>query len=456
MPEKALTRAIARHNLTMLNQRGANAAKRSKRYFGLDGAERGPNVELIQDIRTLRARHRALTRDNAWAAKAKRLIVNKVVGTGVTATWSGPRAVQLQAAWNDAAKSTFIDYSGARNFYALQRLWFDTAVNSGACFVAKVITPQGLRLATYEPDQLDSRKDTMTLRGGKPGPRTVHGMEFGANGELVAAWFRVDPDDDSSRSTRILAKDFLILQETDRPGQVLGVPWGSRSILRLHDLGGYEDAHLKRNEIANLFMGFFHSSSADKASEISERMSPGALDRLDATEEITFANPPDPTPMGPYVQHHLRAVAADYGISYESLSGDYSQSNFSSVRMGAILETQNIEVWRWQLLMPQLLDPIAQWWLDLQVGAGAVEWSPEYIPMTDPVREIPMMVNSIRAGIETMPELLRQRGRDPDRHLAELSAWNAKVDSAKVVLDSDPRKTSSAGQLQAVTNEVKI
>jgi hypothetical protein len=51
-------------------------------------------------------------------------------------------------------------------------------------------------------------------------------------------------------------------------------------------------------------------------------------------------------------------------------------------------------------------------------------------------------------GIETLEDAIRERGYDPDEFFAEIAATNEKLDSLRIVLDSDPRKMTQAGQLQ--------
>ena len=50
------------------------------------------------------------------------------------------------------------------------------------------------------------------------------------------------------------------------------------------------------------------------------------------------------------------------------------------------------------------------------------------------------------SAIKTWSEMVRERGYDPDDQLAEIAAFNDKLDKAKVTLDCDPRKTSQQGQ----------
>jgi len=58
-------------------------------------------------------------------------------------------------------------------------------------------------------------------------------------------------------------------------------------------------------------------------------------------------------------------------------------------------------------------------------------------------------IYAIRAGIKTWQECVSERGRNPTDVMAELIAFNTMIDAGKLVLDSDPRKTSRAGLTQA-------
>jgi capsid protein len=51
-------------------------------------------------------------------------------------------------------------------------------------------------------------------------------------------------------------------------------------------------------------------------------------------------------------------------------------------------------------------------------------------------------------GIQSLSDALRERGYDPDELLQEIADDNARLDELGIILDSDPRKTTQAGQLQ--------
>jgi capsid protein len=54
----------------------------------------------------------------------------------------------------------------------------------------------------------------------------------------------------------------------------------------------------------------------------------------------------------------------------------------------------------------------------------------------------------VRAGFRSWDSVVAETGYNPDDVLAAIEARNKKFDDAGVVLDSDPRHVSQAGQVQ--------
>jgi len=54
----------------------------------------------------------------------------------------------------------------------------------------------------------------------------------------------------------------------------------------------------------------------------------------------------------------LHAIAAGVGLTYELLTGDLSQVNYSSIRAGLIEFRRRMEALQWQLLVPGLCQPV--------------------------------------------------------------------------------------------------
>jgi capsid protein len=151
----------------------------------------------------------------------------------------------------------------------------------------------------------------------------------------------------------------------------------------------------------------------------------------------------------------LRRIAATIGVTYEDLTGDYSQVNFSSARMARMAHWANVHDWRWNMLIPQLCRGVWGWAMELSAGlegwteTPGAEWSPPPMPMLEPDKEGLAYSRLVRSGAMTLYQAIRERGEDPASHLAEIAEGNAKLDELGIWLDSDPRRTSAAGLTQA-------
>ena len=92
---------------------------------------------------------------------------------------------------------------------------------------------------------------------------------------------------------------------------------------------------------------------------LDKNMEPGSVYNLPPGKEITFGNPPAVgLEYEPYAAVTLRSIATGYGVTYESLTQDYSKVNFSSGRMGWIEFHRNVEQWRWNMLIPNLCEKV--------------------------------------------------------------------------------------------------
>jgi lambda family phage portal protein len=214
----------------------------------------------------------------------------------------------------------------------------------------------------------------------------------------------------------------------NRPGQGIGVPYGSAVLLHLRDIDDIASAMLLKAKIAACFTAFVYSNeSSDQATAtaLTETLEPGAIEILPDGKQITFANPPQSPDYVDHQKHHLHAVAAGYGISYESLTGILSDVNFSSARMGWLEMSRNIASWRWNLIIPQVLDPVHRWF-NLAAGLAQIRgprkmiWTPPRRELVDPVKEINSLIEAVRAGFMSLSDVQRSLGFIPAEVMGEL------------------------------------
>lgn len=416
----------------------------------------------------LRAGSHDLVRNNPLARRFIDVVVSNVVGTGIQPQFmrGDERAENIESVAARFLRSTDCDAAGLNTYGGLQALALRTIAESGEVLIRRRIRrlSDGLEVPVQfqvlEPDYLDERRDAPQLPNGG---RIVQGVEFDAIGRRRGYWlFKEHPGSHrymSLDSSFVPASEVLHAYRTDRPGQVRGIPWLAPVMLRLADLADYEDAQLVRQKIAACFVGFYKESfsgvyptgTEDEDGSIIDTFEPGMFERLPPGSEVEFGNPPVVEGYEEYVRVSDRRIASGTGVSYEALTGDLSNTNFSSARMGWIEFQRSIAAWTNLMMIPQLCGPLSNWFLEGLVLAGVdtdgvtVRHVPPRREMIDPTKEVPAERAAIRAGLKTMTQSLRESGRDPAEHFAEYAADMARLDDLGITLDSDARSRTGAG-----------
>lgn len=422
---------------------------------------------------------RDLVRNTPFATRSQAVICGGIVGDGIL-----PKVVvSYPGLREDAAKrirdrglqlieqhldTCAIDRQGRQNLYGLQRLVVNTVIDAGECLVRiwrSHPDPEAmpLQLDVLEPDYLDDGKVGWLSDGGV----IRDGIEYDAGGRRVAYWlFAEHPGGDWSPgprrgvSERVPAADVLHIYRQDRPGQMRGVTWFAPVMRRLQDLADHEDAQLMRQKIAACF-AVFRVHGEGGSGGVFDELSPGMIYDLGEDEDVKFANPPAVEGYDEFTRSVLRSVAAGMGITYEALTGDLGQVNFSSARMGRLEMDQNISAWQWLMLIPQMLQPLAQafadaWWAvdaDNMMRSGLpgdiwsairLEWQPPRKVIVDPTREITALADAVKAGFASRQQVVRQLGVDPERLLDEIAQDKADAERLGLRFDSDPGSGTSA------------
>lgn len=454
-PVAGMRRTRARLMTEMMQERHYEAASRGRRTQGWRTRSTDANA-AAQNLQLIRDRSRDLVRNNPWASRAVSVITNNTVGWGIHAKITGPKI--LNALWKEWAETTACDADGRHDLYGLQQLTLRTVVESGAALVRRRWRrledglPLPVQIQVLEPDYLDRSKDGEIRRNGQITGRIIDGIEFDSIGRRIAYHlYRTHPGESAgwlAESVRVPADEVRHVYRTDRPGQVNGVPWAAPIMIKLRDLDEYEDAYLLRQKIANLFAAFVTDPEGDPsvAASYGEKLEPGSIEVLPAGRSVEFAQPPRTDGYGLYTMDVQRAIAAGFGITFESLTGNYSQVNFSSARMGGQEMGRNVESWRWQMLIPQFCDGIWGWFLEaaelmgISTAKASVNWTPPARILTDPAREYPAIRDAVRSGLMTLPEAIREQGYDPEQMLQEMAETARLLDELGLSLDTDPRR----------------
>jgi capsid protein len=204
---------------------------------------------------------------------------------------------------------------------------------------------------------------------------------------------------------------------------------------------------LLKTKIAACFTAFVYSNEQSDiplagGGVLTETLEPGAIEILPDGKDIKFSSPPQSPDYVSQMKHHLHAIAAGYGITFESLTGILSDVNFSSARMGWLEFHRNIASWRWNLTIPQVLNPVHRWF---NVAASSVAlrgprqmiWTPPRRELVDPAKEIRALIEGVKAGFMSLSEVQRSLGFIPEEVIEELGDDMARARENGLSLSTD-------------------
>lgn len=439
-PRLALRRATNRVRAHMMDihTRRYEGGAYGHRHSGFYGkVDQSPNQMIHQDLKNLVARSRNLSINNPYAKRAPKIIANNVVGTGILPTPIGEKqdVDAINMAWKRWGESLECDFNGDFNFYGIQKLIMRTIVISGEALVIRKrvtsdISRLGIQLLVLEGDYIDQTRHNFTGAYTKE-QYDYYGIRYDANNKKTGYWiYDRNPLEGSMESSFVPIEDIIHIFEVERSGQNRGVPFSSSTILKQRDLDDYEDAEILGKKAASCMPIFVTNNDLEGSShgidDKVEHLEPGTINYLKPGESVSFAQPPQNPGFSEFIKTQHRAIANGYGITYEQLTGDLSNVNFSSARLGWIEFQRMVDDWQYLLIIPKFCDKAYQWFLDAcRIALGTrsdlmVTWTAPRREMIDPVKEINGMKNMVRAGFTSWQEVVKQQGYNPEDVLREL------------------------------------
>ena len=460
------------------------AAKNSRLTGGFAGIQNSSaDAELSLSLTQLRARSRQLVRDAGYAKRAKILVVNNVVGAGVglQATVASTRG-NKRAPLNDAIESSFRTWSrgalchigGVLHFHDIERMAMGQVFEAGEVIIrlhnrAMPASRIPLALEIIEAERL---ADEYTTPGGAVPSNVRMGVEQDEYFRPIAYWIREGHPGDlrgvplnSQRFVRVPADQILHLKLTDRWPQTRGEPWMHAAIRKLHDMDEYSGAELMAARASANYFGTIESTDENPLGATEQEdgqqhydMEAGIIQKLSPGEKFSFHTPNRPnSALDAFMRYMLREVAAAVGVSYESLSRDYSQSNYSSSRL-ALLDDRDL--WRvlQQWWVRSFREPLHSVFMQRAVLTGAipglgaeqffsdpdryqsVRWKLRGWTWVDPTKEVTAYKEAVKAGFTTVTKVIEQTGAGDDIEdvLEQRRAELDMLDDLDIPVDTTP------------------
>jgi lambda family phage portal protein len=190
---------------------------------------------------------------------------------------------------------------------------------------------------------------------------------------------------------------------------------------------------------------------------------PGVFKYLNPGESVTVPSLDSPDgQFEPFLRAMLRAMAAGIGCSYETISRDFSQTNYSSSRLSLIEDRDH-----WRILQSWMIENfhrrVFHEWIELAVLSNALSlpgyelapdrfkaarWMPRGWAWVDPAKEVAAYKEAVRCGFKTLGEVVAEQGGDLDELLLARQSELAMLDQMGIVVDSDPTQVTGAGLQQ--------
>ncbi len=457
-------------------ERPYEAARRSGTFGGRRLGLRSANADWLYDRDEVIAKARDVGRNDGVGASASMRVVNSAVGyrwdftskpnwraLGVSYEEARELGAQIDAQWEMYAYGIHFQSDAERTLTFGQQLRLSAAhiFNDGEMvglveWAEDEPTRFKTRLRIVDPDRLSQPnglpEGAVTTESGK----ITGGIECNFAGVPQRYWIREGHPTDlgvsanmtwnswERYSTNLGRPQVLHAFDKLRAGQSRGVTRFASVLKLFHSLSTFTDKTLEAAALNALFLGFIKSNAGPSA--VKEGFEAGDVADFAAEREDFYKENPvevddvqfpvlglddevqmqttarDTSGFDGFTRAILRLIAAALGVTYEELSMDFSQTNYSSARAALLI------AWKETLALRGLIEQQIAWpffaaWLEeafdigvLQIPAGAPafhdaidayvdgRWRGPGRGHIDPTKEIVAAAARIEAGISTLED----------------------------------------------------
>jgi lambda family phage portal protein len=483
-PKTGATRLAYRRMMEVQERAAYEGASNGRVGGGWSAQEIDPNSAIALNGRTLRARSTDLQRNNPLAKNAISKHADYIIGTGIV-----PRAKTGNSSTDQLINDLFDEWAP---FAFVDGLDF-----YGGCHkMAKMMAGDGevygrrrdrrLSDGLPVPVQIEIQSATMCDWGKNEADdtgRTVQGVAFNPLGQRKGYWMLPEAPGSSpgtwtalSTSSAFIPADQMIhLFEADN-NQVHGVTWLAPVITDLYNLADYEFAENVRKKAESCLVGVVLPGTpdydpnnqtvgaadlklTDPNGNLVQRMEPGMFVVAHGGKDIRFNTPAATAGIETYIRVRQRVIAAGLRIPYELLTGDFSQANFASGKLGLLAYKIFVEHQQWHAFIPLAGQRMWGWFIDAAKLAGKipmdlevrVEWTPPEIESLSRYEDAQADELEMRIGKRSPQEVISKTGRAPQTVFQEFVDWFDMIGKAKVKLlfDYDVANVSKNGQIQS-------
>lgn len=455
-------------------RRNYAAAQVNRLTSGWSTISASANSDIHRSLDAVRARSRKLANDDEYVKKWLAMVTTNVVGpVGFrfqARVYNSPGKPDTGA--NDAIETDYArfckkgvcDVTGRESMNGLEKLAIKAAARDGE-YLFQIVrgaaagNPWGLAFQLLDVDRIDTNLN-------KPAEGAVNairmGVEINAYGRPIAYHLKSAHPGDLYQTTsgirgsthqRILAEDIIHDFIADRPEQVRGMPWAHAAMIRLNNLGGYEEAAVIAARVGASKMGFFttpdgqaevvSTGTDDGTAEGALTMDadPGVFQSLPEGVQFQAFNPDYPTAMyADFVKANLRGIASGLGVAYHSLANDLEGVSFSSIRSGT-LEDRDVWTLIQEWFAESFMDRVHREYMKAALSFGQIilangsalplarlekfsahTWQGRRWDWVNPLQDIEADIAAINAGLKSPQSVAAKLGLDYEDLLLEIKA----------------------------------
>lgn len=452
--------------------------------------------ELLRwQLPKLRERCRDLQRNNDYMKNFLRKLKVNVIGPNGIQMQSKARLKNgeldkranelIEKAWRRWIKKQNASVCGTLSLKDIANAAIESVARDGEVLIRKIKgydNPFGFALQIIEADHLDTLHNENLQNG-----NTIRlGIEKNQWGKPIAYWlWSKHPGDSGALITqaqkriRIPAEEIIHIFLKERPTQSRGVPWAHTAIIRLRQLGAYEEAavvnaRIGASKMQTIIMGEgqeYTGDATDPYGNKIDEVEPGIREVMPAGTTLHDFQPAYPSgDFGPFNKAMLRGISSGIGCSYNSIANDLEGVNFSSLRSGLLEERDSWKVvqtwfietfidgftldWADMAILSRQL-PLSYFDLQRIINEDTPKWQGRRWEWVDPEKDINARITELKAGLTTRTRIAAEKGEDFEEILEELAEEQKMIDAAGLTfnLDSGPVKPQDTTAQDTATQD---
>lgn len=396
----------------------------------------------------IRARARDLERNSDIAEAIIGPFERNIVGAGMQLqakilnddeTENDDLNSKIEELWNEWCQARNCDITGQQSFQEMQAMAIRRIVVDGGIIFVKVYTGEGIvpfKLQAREVDELDTSLNSLPSTNGN---RIVGGIELNEYNKPIAYWLKKYTPDGfySGKSERIQADRIIFPWKKTRPSQIREISQMSKTLPRVRDINEFVEAVSVKERILACLSVFIKKQTPTgigRGTQIDTRsgypvktISPGMIQELQPGDEIQTVNPAGQASNArDFISIQQRLAGSSQGLSYEAVSRDMSQVNYSSARQGLLEDQRTYQMWQ-EFLIEHFCNEVYTEFLISAILSGQIKisdfwqnkrkylkhvWIPPGWSWIDPLKEVKANETALNSGQDTLARICAERGED--------------------------------------------